>query len=64
MIDVSELAKKIHESTLDESTKVHLAQILERGPTAAERSMIDQLLEQNRRHKFVDSHSLPNSNPR
>ena len=63
-MNVSELAKKIQESTLDESTKVHLSQMLERGPTAAEIAMIDQLLEQNRRHKFVDSHSLPNSNPR
>lgn len=63
-MNVSDLTKKIQESTLDESTKVHLSQILERGPTSAEMAMIDQLLEQNRRHKFVDSHSLPNSNPR
>lgn len=62
-IDVAGVAKKVIESTLDDVTKVHLCKILDAGPTTGEMFLINQLLEQNRRHKFVDSPIRPNSNP-
>lgn len=62
-IDASELHRKILGSTLDQVTKVHLFKILDGGPTQYELYLINQLLNQNERHKFVDSVESSKNNP-
>lgn len=63
MIDASVIHQKILSSTLDQVTKVHLFKIIDAGPTQFELYLIDQLLKQNERHKFVDSDRARQNNP-
>ncbi len=61
--DTATLYREILESSLDETTKVHVFKVLDGAPTQSELHLVTQLLRQNERHKSVDSRDAPILNP-